>query len=51
MTPTELQSRLHALLLEERAEFAKQDRLGTGRGWAKTEWIREERLKLMKGSR
>ena len=47
MTPAELQSRLHALLLEERAEFAKQDRLGRGGGWRETEWIREERLRLL----
>jgi hypothetical protein len=43
----QIKARLHALLLEERAEFAKQDRLGTGRGWVATEHIREERLELI----
>jgi hypothetical protein len=43
----QVQTRLLQLLTYERAEFAKQDMLGTGRGWAKTKWIRDERLRLL----
>lgn len=53
MTRTEILARLEALSAEERAEFAKQDLLAallkrSNEGWARTEWVRNERGPLVR---
>lgn len=53
MTPAEIRTRLAELVIEERAEFAKQDlrarELGVpNAGWNATEWVRRERGELMR---
>jgi hypothetical protein len=51
----EILTRLDELTTEERAEFAKQDARargpGSNRGWAATEWIRDERGPLVRALR
>lgn len=51
MTPAAIRARLAELVIEERAEFAKQDlrarELGVpNAGWAMTAWVRRERGRL-----